>query len=282
MKYNFIFLLVTIISVANFSQFVAAESLEQELSKALKGSHREPGNRQRDTFRHPQQTLTFLGLKPDMTVVEISPGRGWYTEVLAPILRKEGQLYIAGFSKSENELEWKRNMAFALDKKLAKYPQVYNKVIIRELMVPEQIDIAPENSADMILTFRNVHNWMKGGYAKEMFQLFAKIIKQDGILGIVEHRALPGTSVNDMIASGYVTEDYIIKLAQEAGFELQARSDINANSNDTTQHPKGVWTLPPTLRLCKSIKDDSEKEQCINEYTKVGESDRMTLRFRKF
>ncbi len=277
-RYIGLFLLFSIFSI---QPSIAADK-DKLFDEAIRAKHRDKANMERDVFRHPRQTLNFFGLLPHMNVVEIWPGRGWYTEILAPIMRDEGKLYLAGFASSAKRApEWRKKMQKEYEAKLAESPEVYDRTIITELSIPEATEIAPEQSVDMILTFRNVHNWMKGEYAEEMFQVFAKTLKPGGVLGIVEHRAIPGTSLEEMIQSGYVTEEHVIKLAEDAGFVLEARTDINANGNDTTQHPKGVWTLPPTLRFCKSIENDTEKDQCIDKYTKIGESDRMTLKFRK-
>ncbi len=253
------------------------------IDDALLGSHRDIENRKRDTFRHPKETLQFFGLQTYMTVVEIWPARGWYSEVLAPVMRVEGELYLAGFSLSARKTpEWRKKMQGEYLDKLVKDPGIYDRANISELSVPESTEIAPAGTADMVLTFRNVHNWMKGDYAEEMFNVFARALKPGGILGVVEHRAEFGTSLDDMIKSGYVTEEHVIALAEKAGFVFMTRTDLNANSNDTKDHPAGVWTLPPTLRLCKSMEDESEKNSCDEKYTAIGESDRMTLKFRKW
>lgn len=243
------------------------------LDAALTGEHRDPANRARDRFRHPKETLLFFGLEEDMTVVEIWPGRGWYTEVLAPVLRKEGNFFAAGFSlAAKRPPKWRRNMQLGYLQKLGAHPAVYGRVIASDLSVPDRTEIAPPGSADLVLTFRNVHNWMKGRYAPAVFDAMYRALKPGGVLGVVEHRASPGTSIETMVRSGYVTEAHAIELAHEAGFLLDARSEINANPNDTADHPRGVWTLPPTLRL---------GEQDRARYLAIGESDRMTLRFRK-
>lgn len=276
------FLVSTLCFVLLCSSTVQSAGLESLAEEAMRGSHRDKANIKRDIYRHPMQTLRFFGLQSYMTVVEIWPGRGWYSEILAPIMRDEGTLYLAGFSTmAKRTPEWRKTMQKDFLEKLAKHPDVYDRAIITELSVPEKTNIAPEESVDMVLTFRNVHNWMKGDYAEQMFQVFARVLKPGGVLGVVEHRAEPDTSIADMIESGYVTEDFVIELAEAAGFIFEARTDINANSNDIKSYPKGVWTLPPTLRFCKAIDDEADKEQCIEQYTAIGESDRMTLKFRK-
>jgi predicted methyltransferase len=217
-----------------------------------------------------------------MTVVEITPGKGWYTEILAPVLREQGILYAAGFAMTVKKTpDWQKEMQIGFANKLAQRPDVYDHVVVTELSVPERTAIAPPGTADMILTFRNVHNWMKGGYTEGMLNVFYRTLKPGGILGIVEHRAAPGTPVEKMIESGYVTPEFIVQLVEAVGFMLEESSEINANPLDTKNHPEGVWTLPPTLRYCGKPGSGSDKDGCIKQYTAIGESDRMTLRFRK-
>lgn len=280
--YSSIFQLLILSLLVTASSLVFATTIDELLDAAIHGDHRDQANTQRDQYRHPKETLQFLGLQPEMTVVEIWPGRGWYSEILAPVVRHKGILYIAGFGTTADRTpDWQKGMHKEFMEKLESRPDVYDHVVVTELSVPERTTIAPPGSVDMVLTFRNVHNWMKGGYAEEMFNVFARTLKSGGILGIVEHRAKPGTTIEDMIKSGYVTEDYIIKLAEQTGFEFIAKSEINANPSDDTVHPKGVWTLPPTLRLCKNMNNEDEKNKCFAKYRSIGESDRMTLKFRK-
>ena len=231
--------------------------------------HRLVENKARDQYRHPKQTLEFFGLKPNMTVVEISPGGGWYTEVLAPYLRDEGKLYAAHFSANSKVAYYQKSLKSFIDKTTAQ-PQIYGKMILTELDPPAKVEIAPALSADRVLTFRNVHNWMKSGTADDVFKAMYGVLKQGGMLGIVEHRAAEGTEQDPQAKSGYVTEDYVIKLAEKAGFILLEKSEVNANPKDTKDHPAGVWTLPPGLRL---------KEKNKAKYLAIGESDRMTLKF---
>lgn len=248
---------------------LTAKTVEQ----AMNADHRSPNNIARNQYRHPADTLAFFGLKADMTVVEIWPGGGWYSEILAPVLKNHGQYYAAGFSLiAERTPDWRKNYQRKFKEKLKQNPEVYGKTIVTDLSIPERTEIAPAGTADLVLTFRNVHNWMKGEYAQDVFDAMFKAVKHGGYLGVIEHRAKPGTSLEDMITSGYVTEAHVIKLANAAGFKLDAKSEVNANAKDSSQHPKGVWTLPPSLRL-------GEKDQA--KYLAIGESDRMTLRFIK-
>lgn len=261
---------------------LAASNLDTVLDNAIAGDHRDPEFVERDRNRHPKETLKFLGLKPGMTVVEIWPARGWYTEILAPVMRDRGILYEAGFAMTADRTpRWRKDMHKEYMEKLEQRPDVYDHVVVTELSVPERTTIAPPGTADMVLTFRNVHNWMKGDYAAAMFDLFYRALKPGGVLGVVEHRARPGTSLQKMIESGYVTEDYVKKLAMDAGFEFEAASEINANPQDGKDYPAGVWTLPPTLRYCREMEEGPKREACFVKYKTIGESDRMTLRFKK-
>jgi|FLYM01.1.fsa_nt_gi predicted methyltransferase len=245
---------------------------KSDLSSILNLPHRSEENRKRDQYRHPQETLEFFEVQPQMTVVEISPGRGWYTEILAPYLKSEGKLYLAIFSDTTSR-DYYVEMNKALKDKIAKDPEIYGDVVYTTFEVPDSIGpVAPEGTADRVLTFRNAHNWMKQGKLQESLKAFHKALKPDGILGIVEHRSKLKKKQDPKAESGYVREDYLIKEAKKAGFELIATSEINANANDSTDHPEGVWTLPPSLKL---------KDKDRAKYEAIGESDRMTLKFRR-
>lgn len=260
------------VSVLGFGVGVVADS-SAELERWATGSHRDGGNADRNQYRHPVETLAFFGLEPTMTVVEIWPSRGWYTEVLAPFLRAKGKYYAAGFALTAKRTpEWRKKMQRELEKKLAARPDLYDRVTVTELSIPERTEMAPRGTANMVLTFRNVHNWMNGDYAPQMFEALFEALEPGGVLGIVEHRAKPGTSVEKMIESGYVTEAEVKRLAKGAGFRFVASSELNANPRDTANHPLGVWTLPPTMRL-------GDKDRA--KYVAIGESDRMTLKFIK-
>lgn len=251
---------------------VTAADTGAMIDQASNGAHRSPGYKDRNRYRHPRETLLFFGLKPDMTVVEITPGGGWYTEVLAPVLRDEGTYYAASYLITENSPEFFRRMDANYRAKLKSAPNVYGNVKLVHF-VPSAPEFAPPGSADMVLTFRNVHNWAKAGTAESMFRGFAEALKPGGILGVVEHRAKPGTSFEQQIKSGYMTEEYVISMARNAGFRLVASSEINANAKDTADHPGGVWNLPPNLR--------NVPEADIPKMRAIGESDRMTLKFVK-
>ena len=242
------------------------------LQQAIKGSHRSAQHQSRDQYRHPQETLDFFDVKSNMTVVEIWPGgKGWYTEILAPYLKKEGELYAAHFAADSEIPYFPKNLKKFREKTKAQ-PDIYSKIIITTLQPPKTVEIAPNNSADRILTFRNILNWMKNDQADAVFKAMFNALKPGGLLGIVEHRAPENLEQDPKAISGYVKQSYVIALAEKAGFKLVDKSEINANPKDTAVHPKGVWTLPPSLRL-----KDKDKEK----YLAIGESDRMTLKFIK-
>jgi predicted methyltransferase len=250
-----------------------AQGVAADLEKILAGDHRDPKNAARDPYRHPQQVLTFFGVQPDMTVVEIWPTTGWWTEILAPLLAERGKYYAAYRpSQAPDAPAYMKRVESEYDAKLAARPDLYGKVIKTAALGPDYSNLAPKGSADMVLTFRNVHNWAKAGSADVIFKSFYDALKPGGILGVTDHRARPGTPFEKQIESGYLTEDYVIGLAQKAGFKLAGKSEISANSLDTKDHPRGVWTLPPTLALAEKDRD---------KYLAIGESDRMTLKFVK-
>jgi len=260
---------------ADSSPVSASLSSQASLKQVLESEHRD-ASRHRDSYRHPAETLAFFDIQPHMSVVEIWPGNyGWYTEILAPYLRDNGKFYAAHFN-ADSSAAFFRNARNAFIGKMNSNPAQFGKVITTTFNPPAYTDIAPTGTADRVLTFRNVHNWyMRGGGDERVlaaFQAFYKALKPGGILGVVDHRLPANRSAKDQEASGYMHQDYVIQLAQKAGFVLEASSDINANSKDTTRHPRGVWTLPPSLRLGDEKRD---------HYLAIGESDRMTLKFRK-
>ena len=249
--------------------FAADDGTDAALTAALKGSWREPANAARDQYRHPRETLEFFGLKPDMTVVQLWPGGGWYTEILAPVLRDHGMLIDAAVpTKGDAESDTTRQYLA----KLAADKAVYGKVKVIDFTPPSKLDLGTDGSADMVLTFRNLHNWQGRDQLDNVFQAAFKVLKHGGVFGVVEHRAAPGKTVDQTFKSGYMPVDYVIREAEKAGFKLAGQSEINANPKDTKDYPKGVWTLPPTYTL-----GDEDKAK----YAAIGESDRMTLKFVK-
>ena len=245
---SFFLVLALLINVPNL--------LSHSLKESIESQDRTPQFTTRDIYRHPYETLTFFNIQPDMTVVELNPGGGWYTEILANYIHYPGTLIAAQGSYYMDSFK----------KKMDSDP-MFGRVEIVSL----NSNLAEPNSVDAIVTFRNLHNWL-GPQLDSIFKSSMVALKPGGIFGVVEHRANPGTSLKAMKSSGYVTEAHAIEVALNNGFELVAKSEINANPEDTKDHPKGVWTLPPRLRL-----DEVDREK----YESIGESDRMTLLFRK-
>jgi predicted methyltransferase len=233
---------------------------DAQLRAAIAGSHRSSTNAARDNWRHPYETLTFFGIKPNMTVAELMPEGGWYTEILAPYLRQDGKLISAG----------------PISKKLLESnPAVYDKIVRAPFDPSKAIyNFAPPNSVDMVLTFRNVHNFVELGddKVKDMFKALYTSLKPGGVLGVTDHRLPESVPQDAKATSGYVHESYVIKMAESAGFKLAGKSEINANPKDKADHKGGVWALPPTL---------TNRDQDRDKYQAIGESDRMTLKFVK-
>lgn len=242
------------------------------LDAALAGDWRKPADVLRDRYRHPGQTLAFFGVQPDETVIEITPGGGWYADILAPYLRAHGHYVAAIWDDAiPGQPGYRYSLNKALRERFAGAPAVYGTPELRAFD-PAAPVFGTANSADTVLTFRNAHNWVADGNAAAYFKAFFAVLKPGGVLGVADHRAKPGTSLAAMKKSGYLTEQLVIELATGAGFVLDEASEINANPNDSADHPNGVWTLPPGNNHDKA---DAAKYQAI------GESDRMTLRFRK-
>jgi predicted methyltransferase len=255
---------------------------DQGLATAIAGQHRTPEFARRDVARHPREVLEFFGISAALSVAEIWPSSGWWAEILAPYLKQDGHYYAVGYSLTAKRTpNWRKSMARELTDKFRSQPELYSGATITSLSVPEDTQIAPPGSLDLVLTFRNVHNWMKGDYAPGVFTAMFQALKPGGVLGLVEHRAPPGADIEFMKKSGYVSETHVVALAEAAGFKLLARSELNANPRDSRQHQAGVWTLPPSLRLCRGLKDQAEADDCMKNYRAIGESDRMTLKFIK-
>lgn len=241
------------------------------LDQAIAGKHRSAKNKARDSQRHPKETLMFFGIKPDMQVLEILPGGGWYSEILAPALKNHGELTVASFG-AENPSDYMRNVHNRYIAKLESNPDVYGQVKAEVFEDEGYLAQVASGSQDMVLTFRNSHNWIRYGGIEQAYKSFSRVLKKGGVLGVVQHRAAAGSDIKQAAEKGYVPEAYLIELAESMGFKLVAQSDINANAKDTKDHAKGVWSLPPSYR---------EKDNNREKYRAMGESDRMTLRFVK-
>jgi len=251
----------------------AQPAVTAAVQAAVDGKGRTPENVKRDAYRHPAQTLSFFGVEPGKTVVEITPGGGWYSEILAPLLRDKGT-YVAAvvdpMAVAEGKArDYQQRGRDALEKKFADTPALYAKAKVVGYD-PKAPTFGADNSADVVLTFRNVHNWRSANQAEGMFKGFYKVLKPGGVLGVVEHRAKADVPADDK--SGYVGQAQVIAMAEAAGFKLAGSSEINANPRDSKDHPNGVWTLPPVNN--HDAADDAK-------YKAIGESDRMTLRFVK-
>ena len=258
----------------------AAPAPDPALLAAVAAPHRSAGDKARDAYRHPAETLAFWGVKPGMTVLEISPGAGWWTDILAPYANKTGGRYIATGAPLEGPGSSEAGRAYrkAFEARIADQA-VYGKVQV----VPfggEVRDLGPPNSVDVAFTARNVHNWVgRPGMVDAVFADIFKVLKPGGVLGVKDHRADPRAMKPDA-SDGYVSEAYVIAAAERAGFVLDGRSEINANPKDTKDHPFGVWTLPPVRRSAPAGQPaDPAFDRA--KYDAIGESDRMTLRFRK-
>lgn len=250
---------------------------EGTLSWAVSGSWRlQP---ERDEWRHPLQTLLFWGLTGNMTVLELYPGLGWYTSILAPYLAaNDGRLIAASFDPRTGSMAQRETLA-TWEARFAHNPTLYGD--IRETVISEtSTSVAPAGTVDLAILSNNVHTLMAEGIAEKIFRQVLTALKPGGAFGIEQHRGA-STGLQDPVAgAGYVQEAYVKALAQEAGFEFVAASDVNANPHDTRDHPFGVWTLPPTLRTAPLGQPDDPGFDTA-PYEAIGESDRMTLKFRK-
>ena len=245
--------------------FLIPYSSSHSLEDAIKSKDRSSKNVMRDRYRNPYETLSFFEIEQNMKVVELSPGGGWYTEILANYIHSPGEIIAAHFDKNSNRDFYVR-MRKNFENKVNENP-LYKNVSVVDL----SSKLAEPGTVDAVLTFRNLHNWI-GPQIDLIFSNAHKALKKGGILGVVEHRANPGTSLEEMKRTGYVTEEYAIKIAEKHGFTLISKSEINSNPKDTKDYIRGVWTLPPVLRL---------KEKDKQKYLDIGESDRMTILFKK-
>lgn len=250
------------------------------LQDAVAGAWRSPADRARDAWRHPVESLRFWGLEPGQTVVEFWPGAGWYSDILAPYLAANGgKLYAVEIETTDPANAAAREVAQAYQARLAGNPKLYGKVEVTTFGAHSG-PVAPAGSADLVLFLRNLHDWMAAGIAEKAFRDAYAALKPGGVLGVEEHRADPAGVPDPLAADGYVQQAYVVKLAEEAGFRLDAASEINANPKDTRDHPFGVWTLPP-VRRSSPLGQAPNPGFDHSKYDAIGESDRMTLRLVK-
>jgi len=269
---RFIFLSV-IAMVLSSTAFADNLTFTEQLATGMQGEHRSEANKARDQYRHPAETLAFFGIEDGMTVMEIWPGGGWYTEILAPAMRDHGKLIIATWDPQvEGQPAYRYELPKKMEDNFALHPEIYDQVTFEYFSPPDSPSLGDAESLDAIVTFRNTHGWISAGQAQDIFNEFARVLKPGGILGVVQHRADEGSDPLVSAKNGYVSEATVMEIAANAGFIFEAASEINANPKDNKDHPEGVWTLPPGYAL-----GDVDKEK----YAAIGESDRMTLRFRK-
>lgn len=265
MRYSHVLAAFTAVAVIAAPAVSSVFKPDPAIAKAVDFPGRTEANKARDKFRHPAETLGFFGVKPGQTIVEIWPGNGWYTEILAPFTKSgNGTLYAAAATSVDKlkpvSARMESDAANFGHVKLAVFPSVEGQPKV------------PDGVADAVLTFRNVHNWRMGGFEAKAFAEMFAMLKPGGTLGIVDHRLPESADEAREKTSGYMKVSTIKRLAKEAGFEFVAESEVNANPKDTTDWPKGVWTLPPVMQMKDVDKD---------KYIAIGESDRMTLKFRK-
>jgi predicted methyltransferase len=265
-------LLAAAVLIAGCAMTSTRQATAQALDNILADPHRAEADRARDRYRHPKDTLLFFGIRPEMTVLEVWPEPGWYTDIIAPLVRDRGKYYAAviepdpGSKFITERLEGYRN-------KLAADPTLYgNAAVVTFPSHGGAVTGVAAGSIDLVVTFRNLHNWMAEGTAPDALATIFKALKPGGVLGLVDHRGNSALPQDPKAKSGYVIEDYAIKLVEAQGFRLLGTSEINANPKDTKDYEQGVWTLPPTYRL-----GDKDREK----YAEIGESDRFTLKFEK-
>ena len=245
---------------------------KKALQAILASPYRMPGNPERDVYRHPIETLSFFHIRPDMTVVEMGVGEGWYTEILAPLVAKSGKLIVLSGDPKGPPDTMRTVYARRVARFLGKSPAAFGKVQVTVVDPPSKIELGPPGSADLVVAMREMHNWQRRGEIDAYLAAIHAVLKDGGILGVEQHRAAPGGKAEETAEKGYLPEDWLIQKIEAAGFKLEEKSEINANPKDTKDYEKGVWTLPPNYR-------EGEKDRA--KYTAIGESDRMTLRFVK-
>ena len=242
------------------------------LAAIVKSEHRVPGNSERDAHRHPVETLTFFGIRPDMHVVEVGAGGGWYTEILAPLLARSGKLTAVSFDPAGPADNMRTVYGRRLQLFLEKSPELYGEVEVAVIDPPDRLRLGEPGSADLAVAIREMHGWQRRDQMDAYLAAIHEVLKDGGTFGVVQHRAPEGTSGEETAAQGYLPEKWLIEKVEAAGFELVEKSEVNANPKDTKDYEQGVWTLPPNFRA-----GDTDREK----YAAIGESDRMTLKFKK-
>jgi predicted methyltransferase len=263
-------LIAVLVSSTVFVYGVARAEEQSGLARWVAAPHRSAGNVARDSFRHPLETLVFFGIKENSTVVEILPGSGgYYMEILAPYLKSRGS-YIAANRDEAAAPQYLADHQRLLARLKAE-PTLYEKVVVTKFNADAH-EIASAGSADFVLTFRNLHNWVERSEIDGALRAFHRALKPGGVLGVVDHRGRTDMSQEAQMKSGYVRQDFAVALIEKAGFKLAGASEVNANPKDTKDYPEGVWTLPPSYRL---------KDKDRAKYQAIGESDRFTVKLVK-
>lgn len=268
LRHSFASLALALLAASGCASTPSRGSVSTALDAAIAGNHRPAEEVARDAYRHPRDTLLFFGLRPNQTVVEITPTGGWYTKIIAPVLRENGR-YIAAMPPVVAGNAGSERTRRSFTDMLAARPDLFDRVTVADFAVGAG-SVVPAGTADLVLTFRNVHNWMARGQAEAAFRDMFRALKPGGTLGVVEHRGNEAVPQDPRAASGYVNQSYAVQLIESAGFRLVGASEINANPKDTKDYP--VWSLPPNF-----MQGDTDRER----FTAIGESDRFTLKFRK-
>ncbi|MFP4334508.1 MAG: class I SAM-dependent methyltransferase [Wenzhouxiangella sp.] len=251
---------------------VASATADDALKAVIADPDRPAAQAARDDARNPYETLTFFGLRPDMTVVEISPSGGWYSEILGPYLKDEGQLIAAHWNlDGDNVPDFYRRIRAGYEERIADTERFGNIEIV-PFDPPALTDLGEAGSADLVLTFRNVHSYKRAGTFGDVIEAAHAVLKPGGVFGVVSHRLPEDREQDPEARSGYVKQSWVVEMAEARGFRLEAASEINANPRDTADHPSGVWSLPPSLR---------EGDESADRFRAIGESDRFTLKFVK-
>lgn len=258
---------------------VAHTDVRALVQQAAEGEHRSSENQQRNRYRNPAETLEFFGLQPDWTVVEVWPGGGWYTEVLAPVLRQRGRLVAASYPEDAEGFRGRIGRQF--NDKLGAHPGVYDRVEVIDYGSPHGATLGEPESADMVLLSRHFHNFIREEIVEEVLADARAVLRPGGVLAVIQHRADEDAVAESEQRTGYVRQSWLVEQVEQAGFRLDGESEVNANPDDRKAYPAGVWTLPPSLRHCGAMEDDEERAECERRYREIGESDRMTLRFIK-
>jgi predicted methyltransferase len=245
---------------------------KEALAAILASPHRVPSHPARDAHRHPLETLTFFGVTPESTVLELGAGGGWYTEIIAPLVAKKGKLIVAGPDANGPATEMSTVYGKRLDLFLAKSPELFGNVHRVAISPPDTLQLGDAGTVDVVIAIREMHNWQRRGLTDKYLAAVHAVLKDGGTFGVVAHRAAEGAKIEDTVEKGYLPEAWVIEQVEAAGFKLVEKSEINANPKDTKDYENGVWTLPPNFR-------EGDKDRA--KYEAIGESDRMTLKFQK-